>query len=404
MTDERTFQAEVLTTGQKLLEYCRRHDWAGYDPYDALNSKWLAAFPILDHRVPRLVLTQALKRSPINLRPLLRIPATRNPKGLALFLSALLKAPQLAGDGAEKLTAALIRELMALRSAESHWAWGYSFAWQTRTIVVPRAFPNLVCTMFVASVFLDLYERSKDAQYLSIAASAAEYMVENLYWTDDTGCASFSYPLPGLKSKTHNANLLAAAFLCRVFKHTQDERLLAPALKAARYSAGKQESDGSWYYGEGASQHWIDNFHTGYNLGALRTISRTLGTAEFDAAIGRGFEFYRRRFFREDGAVRYFHDNTYPIDIHCVAQSIITLLEFQDLDAGSTASVQAVFRWAKDHMWSDGGYFYYRVLRLCTIRTPYMRWSEAWMLLALASILHADVDTPRPLPEMTARA
>jgi hypothetical protein len=46
-----------------------------------------------------------------------------------------------------------------------------------------------------------------------------------------------------------------------------------------------------------------------------------------------------------------------------------------------------VFRWAMNHMWDKRGFFSYRVLRLCTIRTSYMRWSQAWMLLALSSLL-----------------
>jgi len=29
----------------KLLAYCRANDWAGYDPYDALNSKALRPCP-----------------------------------------------------------------------------------------------------------------------------------------------------------------------------------------------------------------------------------------------------------------------------------------------------------------------------------------------------------------------
>jgi hypothetical protein len=40
-----------------------------------------------------------------------------------------------------------------------------------------------------------------------------------------------------------------------------------------------------------------------------------------------------------------------------------------------------------DHMWNDRGYFYYRVLRSGTIRTPYMRWSLAWMCLAMSTLL-----------------
>jgi hypothetical protein len=70
-----------------------------------------------------------------------------------------------------------------------------------------------------------------------------------------------------------------------------------------------------------------------------------------------------------------------------VAQSIITLLALRHLNPGNLELAHSVFDWAMVHMWDDRGYFYYRALRLCTIRTSYMRWSEAWMLLAVATLL-----------------
>jgi len=79
---------EVQAIILKLLAYCRANDWAGYDPYDALNSRLFEALPFLDSRFPRLVLTQALKRSPVNFRRLLLIPKAENPKAIGLFLSA----------------------------------------------------------------------------------------------------------------------------------------------------------------------------------------------------------------------------------------------------------------------------------------------------------------------------
>ena len=33
----------------KLLDYCRSNDWAGYDPYDALNSRLFEALPFLEY-------------------------------------------------------------------------------------------------------------------------------------------------------------------------------------------------------------------------------------------------------------------------------------------------------------------------------------------------------------------
>jgi hypothetical protein len=56
----------------------------------------------------------------------------------------------------------------------------------------------------------------------------------------------------------------------------------------------------------------------------------------------------------------------------------------------------AVFAWAMNHMWDDRGFFYYRVLRTLTIRTPYMRWSQAWMLLALSQLTSCWSDHAEP--------
>src|SRR5260370_40671011 len=142
----------------KLLAHCQANDWAGYDPYDAVNSQVFAALPFLNSRLPRLVLTQALKRSPINIRRLLLIPRTQNPKAIALFLSAFLKLSTIGVAQAGDLVELMIERLIALRSqGVPYWCWGYSFPWQTRTIVVPRGVPNLVCTTFVGDALLDAY-------------------------------------------------------------------------------------------------------------------------------------------------------------------------------------------------------------------------------------------------------
>ena len=341
---EGEFVPSVQEATLKLLDYCRSNDWAGYDPYDALNSRLFGAFPFLNTRVLRIVLTQALKRSPVNLRPLLAVDKTQNPKSLALFLVALLKLRNLGLLDDESILQRLVAQITALRSPDvEYWSWGYSFPWQTRTILVPRGASNLVCTTFVANALLDAFEALGDMKCLEMAVSAGDYLVEKLYYTEGDAIASFSYPLPTSRAKVHNANFLAAALLGRLYHHTGDERLPGPALQVARYSAGKQRSDGSWSYGELPNQDWIDNFHTGYNLTSLRTIGRNLRTSEFEPHVRLGFEFYRKHFFREDGAVRYFHNRTYPIDIHCVAQSILTLIEFQDLHPSSVNLAKLVY-------------------------------------------------------------
>lgn len=370
------------------MALCRNENWAGYDPYDALNSRLFAHSPLVHSRICRLIFTQIMKRLPVDFRPYLLVTREKNPKALALFLMASIKMTKAGLPDGQGQKADLVKQLETLRSpGNSYWCWGYCFPWQTRTILVPRWEANLVCTTFVANALLDTYEYSGESRYLSMATSSARYILNELFWEDGDSVASFCYPLPSSRARVHNANFLGAGLLARVYKHLGDREFLDPALKVARYSAAKQHEDGSWDYGELASERWVDNFHTGYNLCALRSIGRYAGTEEFEPQIVRGFEFYRRIFFREDGAPRYFHNGTYPIDIHSVAQSIITLLTLKDLHDGSVKLAFSVYDWAMGHMHAESGWFYYQVLPYYTNRISFMRWSQAWMLLALSFFL-----------------
>src|SRR6266550_319998 len=71
-----------------LFEWCRARNFAGHDPFDALNSRIFQANPFARSETARLVWTQLIKRSPIGLRTLTRIPAQKNAKGQALFALA----------------------------------------------------------------------------------------------------------------------------------------------------------------------------------------------------------------------------------------------------------------------------------------------------------------------------
>jgi hypothetical protein len=372
----------------KLLAYCRQSDWAGYDPYDALNSRLYESLPILHFRLARLVLTQGLKRCPFNLRPLLLVPRTQNPKGLALFLSALLKLSRLGLIEKDGLVRSLAERLQALRSPGLQYScWGYSFPWQTRTFLVERWAPNLVSTAFVANAFLDLFNECGDRRYLELALSAADYVLNELYWTEGDSAAGFRYPSPHFTATVHNANFLGAALLCRVAAKSGEKRFMQPALRVARYSARRQRDDGSWPYGESPTQSWVDSFHTGYNLCALNDVANYAQTDEFEEQIRRGLEFYRTHFFREDGAPKYFHDRVYPLDVHSVAQSIITLITFKHLDPDGVALAHSVWRWCIHFLWDGASCFHFQKRPLYTNRISYMRWSQAWMLLALSVIL-----------------
>ncbi|MDI6698990.1 MAG: hypothetical protein QME85_08650 [Candidatus Saccharicenans sp.] len=378
---------EIKDVAIKLWNYCLKNNFSGYDPYDALNSKLLKLLPGGGTRFFRLAATQGLKRLPINIRPLLLIPRTQNPKALAIFSKAALRLNEAGIIKASDEISYLIKRISELRSPGlSYYCWGYSFPWQTRTILVPAGSPNLVCTVFVADSLLDAWQATGDNHCLEMAMSAGQYILNELYWNDN-GNSGFSYPQPGIKIHIYNADLLASALLARLSFVNDNKQYLEPALTVARYAVSRQNEDGSWYYGETPGTAWIDNFHTGYNLLALRDMSLYTRSDEFSDSIRRGFEFYKKSFFREDGSPKYYHNKLYPIDIHCAAQSIITLEALRDLDISNEALALSVLDWTLKNMWNKRGYFYYQVMRFYKNRISYMRWSQAWMLLALAELL-----------------
>ena len=392
MTDKSLSYETIKETAVKLWQYCQKNNFEGYDPYDALNSRLLKIMPWAKSRLFRLIFTQGIKRLPINLRPLLMIPKTQNPKALAIFLKAALKLTESGVIDASEQISYLIKRIAELRSAGlPYYCWGYSFPWQTRTFLVPRSAPNLVCTVFVADALLDAYGATKNPECLEMAKSAADYILNELYWSDNDS-SGFSYPWPSNRIHIYNADFLGAALLTRISLLKDDKHLLEPVLKVSRYAASKQNDDGSWYYGESTEGKWIDNFHTGYNLLALKEISRYAETDEFKESINKGFSFYLANFFEKDGAPRYYHNKTYPIDIHCVAQSIITLEAFKDTDENNHRLALSVLEWAMNNMWNNEGYFYYQIHRLYKNRISYMRWSQAWMNLALVVLFRSQAE------------
>lgn len=369
---------------ERLLDYCRRNNWAGFDPFDGLNSRVFAALPFLHNRIGRLVFIQAMKRSPLNFRPLFLVPGEENPKGLAVFISALVILSKTGHIKDNHDITHLLERLVDLRSkALPHFCWGYNFDWQSRVFFLPKFVPNIICTTFAGNALLDACDACGDAKCLDMAVSAGNFILEGLNITqmDDELCFSYT-PLD--KGRVHNANLLGAAFLARLYSITKERKFLEPAEKAVRFSTRRQNEDGSWAYGEDKTQRWIDHFHTGYNLVALKRFSEHTGNRDVLESVRKGFLFYRANLFTEDGLPKYYHNRLYPIDIHAIAYSLITLVEFEALDRGNIDLANRVFMWAAREMQDEKGYFFYQKNKYFKNRIPYMRWSQAWILYALA--------------------
>ena len=125
---------ELERTYESLAAWCRERDYAGHDPFDALNSRLFQATPFKHSRTARIIWTQLFKRSPVNFRKIARVPVGRNAKGTALFaLAALANFRRVRTEEAETEARRLLDDLLSARlEGWSGAAWGYNFDWQSR--------------------------------------------------------------------------------------------------------------------------------------------------------------------------------------------------------------------------------------------------------------------------------
>jgi hypothetical protein len=374
-------KAIVAQATKRLLDYIESADYAGYDPYDALNSPVIQRVGAKSKWV-RIGATHLVRRSPINLRPLLRIRKGHNPKGIGLFLWGYSKLFALTGERRflERIDY-LLNMLEQLKSpGYSGNCWGYNFDWQSWTFLRPAGTPTIVNSSFIGHALLDCYELTGRQGALAMAIPIKDFILGDLHRTPLDGTFCFSYT-PIDTEAVHNANLLGASILARLTRYcNNDGRLKPAALASLHYSMRHQRDDGSWFYADTSLQSWIDSFHTGFNLQAIRHILETGLALQYRGAYQKGVEYYAAKFFLADGTPRYYHDRTYPIDIHSPAQAICFFSregkEYQDL-------TDRIVNWMLENMYSGRGYFYFRKGKVLTNRIPYMRWSQAWVFHAL---------------------
>jgi hypothetical protein len=374
-----------------LLDWCRARDFAGHDPFDGLNSRLFQATPLKSSRAARLAWTQLFKRSPVNLRGLALVPAGKNSKGTALFaLAALASFRREATPETEDAARALMRDLLAARlEGLSGAAWGYNFDWQGRAFFAPKGTPTIVPTAFAARALVEAAAAFDDESYLRTARGVCEFILRDLHRTEETVdevCWSYS-PLD--RTRVFNASLLAAETLSVVGALTGEDELSEWSMRGARYVVRRQRADGSWAYGAEEFQSWSDNFHTAFILTSLsRIMAHTKGAREeFATALRRGYEFWRASFFLADGWPKYYHDRLYPADAHSAGASVVALLEMQDIDAGALEWADRVAHWTIKNLRDPRGFFHYQRHRFYTVRIPYMRWSQAWMMYALSRLI-----------------
>jgi len=372
---------------QRLRAWIEERDYSGFEPYDLLNSPYLQSKVLRSKWIAPWFIQAGRRFGGSSLRRWLKIPRSKNPKALALCMSAYCDLLGL-GISCEQQLHRLKDELLDLRSpGEGLFCWGYDWDFVSfRGTRLPKFSPNSIATCFVANALLDVADVLGDTDALATAQSAGEFIITRLNRAVDSPHeVCFSYT-PNDATRIYNSSALAGALLARLSTTRDWPKGSEVAQCSMRYIAGQQSSNGSWTYGASPVQNWIDGFHTGYNLCALSSYQRYTGDPSFEANLERGYWFYKQNLIREDGAAKHLDRRVYPIDIHACSQAILTFCEFQERDPQALSWAQNTAHWALQNMRSKDGSFFYQRHRTWADRTPYMRWGQAWMLMALARL------------------
>jgi len=369
------------------LEWAAERNYAGYDPYDGLNSPFIDS--IATNWLTRLVGMHTVNKAPINLRPLLGVPAERNPKGIALFAMTYLNRYRDTGRSADKEQAEKLLRWLDTNQSEAYdqAAWGYNFDWQNaRKFYLPAYHPSIVVTVFGGRAFLEYYETTGEQWALETAQSAASFIQDHINREMVNGFDVFTYT-PHDSFVLINTNALAAGFFYQLSAHTDSSELLDRASHLFEFVVDAQVDSGGWYYAMPADESYLshDNFHTGFVLESLHGYAMAQSSDHpAREAYEKGLRFYRDNLFDANGAPRFEADKRYPYDAHAAAQAILTFAQ-RDTDVDREMA-HAVYEWSIANLLDDNGYFYRRIGRVLTDKTPYMRWSQAWLCRALSNL------------------
>lgn len=370
----------------KLKTYIESEEFKGFDPYDTLNSKlfkkmigkWLPVFVI-----------QFQKRNPVNIRPMLGIKKEINPKSIGLFLNAY---SNLYGIDQEKEVAekmAFFVKWLEQNSLKGYsgCCWGYNFPWASPEKFTAKNTPNVVVSATIGKGLFGYYELTRSAEALNMLNGLAEFILNDLPVTEDKTGICYSYT-PGKKDCCYNASLLGGEILARLFTLTGDERLREAAVKALDFVVARQKENGMWNYSidlaTGSERNQID-FHQGYvleSMAAIMKYTKNMGN-KYSAPLEKGLRFYYENQFHRNGRSKWRLPKDIPTDIHNQAQGIIAFALLKDHSPEYLPFAQSIAEWTIENMQDDEGFFYYQNHHFYKNRISYMRWSQAWMLLAL---------------------
>lgn len=378
----------------KLNGHLIEQNFKGYSLYDSHKSP----LPFKKTgRIPSFLINQVVKRSPINFRPLIGVPKDINPKGYGLFLHSysLLSKHSILTHDETRDRANFFFDWLKNNPSDgfSGHCWGYNYYWPKKDgSDVPAYTPSVVVTGFVARALLAYYENLNNSEVRDVLESCTKFVLNDvhLYTGKDGYCFSYT---PVKKDLTINANLLAAEVLAYSDYVNNESKYTEYIEQVLKFTLCNQNNDGSWFYSfdyETRKPKKQIDFHQGYVLESLLRLYKYTNIEMSDEVrkqIQKGLDFYFNQQFHNEGWCYWRFPKKWPVDIHNQSQGIITFSIFKDFDQKYSPFAKKISEWTITNMQDRKGNFYYQKWPLITNKVNYLRWNQAWMMLALTTLI-----------------
>lgn len=380
---------------RETLASAKAKGYAGYSKFDALNSPLLAFFSRRSAWL-RFIFTQIVKVSPINLRPLLGVKISPNPKGIALFARAYLSLYQKTGRVDDmKEAERLLSWLMAHRARhEEFYCWGYNYTWQSVPPFVQwEEEPIAIVTIFGGEAFMHAYEVTQNKRYLDVACSAAKFLTKRLAPLHETANElAVSYTINKEGTIVVNIQALIAAFLVKIWRHTKEQKLRDIAEKHINFVLQCKTPYDAWFYTHPGSGSHIkhDNYHTGGVVDALLEYAEITGDERVMEVYWRGLSYYHKHLFESDGAPRWMNDQNYPHDVHGAAQGVISFTKAAAHKPEYKEVALRIADWAVSRLYHEKeADFIYRQGQFFNYNFSLMHWCNGWMARAFGELINS---------------
>lgn len=379
---------------KKLDNWLKKNGWAGYDPYDVKGLPFFVKIQRsgrLANKILRRLLFEMESIAPVTLRRILRVRKRINAKAMGLFAISYLNLYIKMGNPEHF---AKVKQILSwleenYSKGYSGKCWGHPFDWQSK-IFIPESTPSGVVTSICGQAFYAFYQYTKEKKYLNICESICDFFLNDLNidkLSPDKICFSYT-PIDNFH--INNNNLFVAEFLIRVGKEVKNEEFIQQGLKAVNYTLSEQNEDGSiCYTGKDQDKNCrIDHYHTGFEIRTLYSIWKLLGEERIHKAVSKYYRFYLDNLFKDKTIPKITPQKSYPVNIHSCAESILCNSLLQNDFSEGKEYLENSLNWTIKNMQTKEGWFIYMLRNIkgikYKIKIPFIRWSQAWMLMALS--------------------